>query len=121
MPSAISSSRSTSSMARSRSTCGERPIAGRGRNRHLRPVDESKYNIYRTAPPEVAGEQSWFGLGEPAPADHDFGGVVLARDNIGRYRMVDALASKPTPDVAVHILHDLMRTVAALNMRPSPL
>jgi hypothetical protein len=34
--------------------------------------------------------------------------------------MVDALASKPTPDVAVHVVHDLMRTVAALNLRPSP-
>jgi hypothetical protein len=33
--------------------------------------------------------------------------------------MVDAFASKPTPDVAVHILHDMMRTVAALNLRPS--
>jgi hypothetical protein len=96
--------------------------------RQIRPVDESKYNIYRTVPPEVAGEQSWFGLGETVlgvlicdPADHDFGGAVLARDDIGRYRTVDAFASKPTPDAGVHSLHDMMRTVAALNMRPSPL
>jgi hypothetical protein len=75
----------------------------------IRPVDESKYNIYRTVPPDVAGEQSWFGLGETMlgvlirdPADHDYGGVVLVRDDIGRFRMVDAFASKPTPDIAVH-------------------
>jgi hypothetical protein len=97
--------------------------------RQIRVVESSDFPIYRGAHVDkICEELACFALGNEVLGlllrdriDDDFGGVVLAPDDIGRFRMVDVVHSLPTPDAATASLHTLMRTAAALQMKPDPL
>jgi hypothetical protein len=97
--------------------------------RQIRAVESSDFPIYRGGDANRMPEElACFALGEEVlgilfrdRVDNDFGGVVLAPDDIGRFRMVDIAHSLPTPDAATQHLHTLMRTAAALQIKPAPL
>jgi hypothetical protein len=94
----------------------------------IRPIDSSNYPVYRKSD-RVGEEVVWFATEDDSVigvlvhdrADNDFGGVVLALDDIGRYRGVDLFCSLPNSKAATHRLHEMMRDAAEQELKPDPI